>query len=138
MEDICFSSGGLLINISTSYVFVNVIVYQGDATIHYNKLQADPKQGKSLDIGIFSTSHTHTHFQSRSLFVYITFCGLCIVMLCFAFFHYHSNYYPVLWCVLNTYFVCFSAEKGQTSACREYELRHSRRSWTQQSYSLQW
>lgn len=28
--------------------------FQGEATIHYNKLQADPKQGKSLDIGIFS------------------------------------------------------------------------------------
>lgn len=24
---------------------------QGEVTIHYNKLQADPKQGKSLDIG---------------------------------------------------------------------------------------
>lgn len=24
---------------------------KGEATIHYNKLQADPKQGKSLDIG---------------------------------------------------------------------------------------
>lgn len=29
---------------------------QGEATIHYNKLQADPKQGKSLDIGITSIS----------------------------------------------------------------------------------
>ncbi|KAG8006401.1 PRKCA-binding protein, partial [Nibea albiflora] len=30
---------------------------QGEATIHYNKLQADPKQGKSLDIGISSSGH---------------------------------------------------------------------------------
>lgn len=29
---------------------------QGEATIHYNKLQADPKQGKSLDIGMSSIS----------------------------------------------------------------------------------
>uniref|UniRef100_A0A7N6FHE5 PRKCA-binding protein n=1 Tax=Anabas testudineus TaxID=64144 RepID=A0A7N6FHE5_ANATE len=30
---------------------------QGDATIHYNKLQADPKQGKSLDIVLKKVKH---------------------------------------------------------------------------------
>lgn len=48
--------------LKTSSLFVvDVTVYQGEATIHYNKLQADPKQGKSLDIGISSTRHIHTH-----------------------------------------------------------------------------
>ena len=28
-----------------------VLLLQGEVTIHYNKLQADPKQGMSLDIG---------------------------------------------------------------------------------------
>lgn len=28
-----------------------VLLFQGEVTIHYNKLQADPKQGMSLDIG---------------------------------------------------------------------------------------
>lgn len=28
-----------------------LVVLQGEVTIHYNKLQADPKQGMSLDIG---------------------------------------------------------------------------------------
>lgn len=36
---------------------------QGEATIHYNKLQADPKQGKSLDIGISSSRHILTVVQ---------------------------------------------------------------------------
>lgn len=27
------------------------VLFQGEVTIHYNKLQADPKQGMSLDIG---------------------------------------------------------------------------------------
>lgn len=64
---------------------------QGEATIHYNKLQADPKQGKSLDIGISSTRHILT-ISLDSLFVYITLrCVLCI-----EFFHYHSNFKHVL------------------------------------------
>lgn len=33
-------------------------------------------------------------------------------------------------------FVCFSSEKGQASSGGEYELRHSRCSWAQQSYSV--
>lgn len=28
-----------------------VLLFQGEVTLHYNKLQADPKQGMSLDIG---------------------------------------------------------------------------------------
>lgn len=28
-----------------------VLLFQGEVTIHYNKLQADPRQGMSLDIG---------------------------------------------------------------------------------------
>lgn len=28
-----------------------LLLFQGEVTIHYNKLQADPKQGMSLDIG---------------------------------------------------------------------------------------
>lgn len=31
-----------------------VLLFQGEVTIHYNKLQADPKQGMSLDIGKLS------------------------------------------------------------------------------------
>lgn len=29
----------------------SAVLFQGEVTIHYNKLQADPKQGMSLDIG---------------------------------------------------------------------------------------
>ena len=47
--------------------------FQGEATIHYNKLQADPKQGKSLDIGIFSMKYmlTINHQSLVSLVIYI-------------------------------------------------------------------
>lgn len=37
----------------------DVCLYQGEAVIHYNKLQADPKQGKSLDIGMYVTRRVH-------------------------------------------------------------------------------
>lgn len=33
-----------------------VMLLQGEVTIHYNKLQADPKQGMSLDIGKSGTA----------------------------------------------------------------------------------
>uniref|UniRef100_A0A8C5WG08 Protein interacting with PRKCA 1 n=1 Tax=Leptobrachium leishanense TaxID=445787 RepID=A0A8C5WG08_9ANUR len=32
-------------------------IFQGEVTIHYNKLQADPKQGKSLDIVLKKVKH---------------------------------------------------------------------------------
>lgn len=51
-----------------STVYVLIMFLQGEATIHYNKLQADPKQGKSLDIGISSTRHILT-ISFHSLFV---------------------------------------------------------------------
>lgn len=50
---------------------------QGEATIHYNKLQADPKQGKSLDIGITSIS---LRLSLRLGFVY--FFSDCYVIFC--------------------------------------------------------
>lgn len=34
-----------------SFSTLPVLLFQGEVTIHYNKLQADPKQGMSLDIG---------------------------------------------------------------------------------------
>ena len=34
-----------------NYVFIYSYIFQGEVTINYNKLHADPKQGKSLDIG---------------------------------------------------------------------------------------
>ncbi|XP_054463600.1 PRKCA-binding protein isoform X1 [Anoplopoma fimbria] len=34
-----------------------VLVHKGEAVIHYNKLQADPKQGKSLDIVLKKVKH---------------------------------------------------------------------------------
>lgn len=43
------------------------VCFQGEVTIHYNKLQADPKQGKSLDIGTF----IHCSFH---LNIFITLC----------------------------------------------------------------
>uniref|UniRef100_A0A3B5B1E0 PRKCA-binding protein n=1 Tax=Stegastes partitus TaxID=144197 RepID=A0A3B5B1E0_9TELE len=53
---------------------------QGEAIIHYNKLQADPKQGKSLDIGITSTIHINIlTFSLELLFVYISVCALCAI-----------------------------------------------------------
>lgn len=39
------------------FIWLLIMSLQGEAVIHYNKLQADPKQGKSLDIGICSTRH---------------------------------------------------------------------------------
>lgn len=66
----------LFLYISNLFLVVDVPVCQGEATIHYNKLQADPKQGKSLDIGIFTT-HMQTLF-CVTLFVFITFCALFV------------------------------------------------------------
>lgn len=59
------------INTSAVHLFM---FSQGEATIHYNKLQADPKQGKSLDIGTSSIGHLHT-FSLDALFVYRTVYG---------------------------------------------------------------
>lgn len=63
--------------LSPSYIYTylfgsfNLILFsQGEAVIHYNKLQADPKQGKSLDIGIY---------------IYVTFFEACTAVLCTAF-----------------------------------------------------
>lgn len=49
-----------------------VCVPQGEAVINYNKLQADPKQGKSLDIGISS-------IHRDSVFVYLLSGNFCSV-----------------------------------------------------------
>jgi len=42
---------GKLLSLGSSTAALNLLFLQGEVTIHYNKLQADPKQGKSLDIG---------------------------------------------------------------------------------------
>ncbi len=60
--------------------------FQGEATIHYNKLQADPKQGKSLDIGISTMRQIlSVSLDSYLLFncIYIQYCyGMnCILTL---------------------------------------------------------
>lgn len=47
--------------------FFSFVFIQGEATIHYNKLQADPKQGKSLDIGI---SFISPRLNLRLRFIY--------------------------------------------------------------------
>lgn len=44
-------------------VCILLVCSQGEAVIHYNKLQADPKQGKSLDIGIFYFWCTFNYFE---------------------------------------------------------------------------
>lgn len=44
-------SEGKLQSLASSAAALNLLFLQGEVTIHYNKLQADPKQGKSLDIG---------------------------------------------------------------------------------------
>lgn len=38
-------------SLGATILIVSVLLFQGEVTIHYNKLQADPKQGMSLDIG---------------------------------------------------------------------------------------
>lgn len=47
------------------------LLCQGEAIIHYNKLQADPKQGKSLDIGLWHAD-TPTHSICASRFHVLT------------------------------------------------------------------
>uniref|UniRef100_A0A4W3GZN6 Protein interacting with prkca 1 n=1 Tax=Callorhinchus milii TaxID=7868 RepID=A0A4W3GZN6_CALMI len=44
-------------NSKQSHTTAPVILCQGEVTIHYNKLQADPKQGKSLDIVLKKVKH---------------------------------------------------------------------------------
>lgn len=97
------------------YLFISL---QGEATIHYNKLQADPKQGKSLDIGM--PPPQWSFFQA-----------VCFIII--------NAVAPQLCLDLKARFVvCFSLEKGEAPSGREFELRHGRRSGPQQSHSVQW
>nr|XP_020445130.1 PRKCA-binding protein-like [Monopterus albus] len=57
MEDMFFYRDGLPVYLFGSFQCVSVTFPQGEATIQYNKLQADPKQGKSLDIVLKKVKH---------------------------------------------------------------------------------
>ena len=46
------------------YIFL-FLAPQQDVTISYNKLHADPKQGKSLDIGKILNIFTYNHSASK-------------------------------------------------------------------------
>lgn len=91
---------------------MSFLPFQGEATIHYNKLQADPKQGKSLDIGTSSYSGL---FKKKCVSI------TAAIPLCFN---------------LKVLFVSFSSKKGEASSGGEHEFRHSRRSGTQPSHSV--
>lgn len=51
VDGLLFTAEGKLLLLASSTAVWNLFCLQGEVTIHYNKLQADPKQGKSLDIG---------------------------------------------------------------------------------------
>ena len=44
--------------VSILFMFLNIFL-KGEVTINYNKLHADPKQGKTLDISKFSKTQLH-------------------------------------------------------------------------------
>ena len=53
--------------------FIYVSLHQAEVTINYNKLHADPKQGKSLDIGQFAYWQYPALLIVSSLLIYFFF-----------------------------------------------------------------
>lgn len=57
-------------------LLLNSPLFQGEVTIHYNKLQADPKQGMSLDIGKLGQS-SGTQWPHRPWPLFCIFMTVC-------------------------------------------------------------
>ncbi len=101
-----------------SLVFINFLfTFQGEVTINYNKLHADPKQGKTLDI------------SKSPKFLISEVVGVKKISI--------VRKLTLVKGGLNICCLIFSSEEVETWRCGEHEFGNCRRFGFEQSHTLQ-